>query len=83
VRALIDQNFKLKRLVGLRARDRDRWTAAETIVDGTAALASGLRASTPRGTALDDVAAGVFDTTSVLASGPGSADVAAAALVSS
>jgi hypothetical protein len=53
VRALIDQNFKLKRLVGLRARDRDRWTAAEAIVDGTAALASGLRAPTPRGTALD------------------------------
>jgi hypothetical protein len=53
VRALIDQNFKLKRLIGLRTRDRDRGTAAEAIVDGTAALASGLRAPAPRGTALD------------------------------
>jgi hypothetical protein len=42
VRALIDQNFGLKRLVALRARDRDRWYAAEEMVDGTAALASGL-----------------------------------------
>jgi hypothetical protein len=43
VRALIDQTYRLKRLVGLRARDRDRWLAASAIVDGTAALASGLR----------------------------------------
>jgi hypothetical protein len=42
VRALIDQNFGLKRLVALRARDRDRWYAAQAMVDGTAALASGL-----------------------------------------
>jgi hypothetical protein len=53
VRALIDQNFRLTRLIGVRARDRDRGTAAEAIVDGTAALASGLRAPIPRGTALD------------------------------
>jgi hypothetical protein len=42
VRALIDQNFGLKRLVALRARDRDRWYAAQAMVDGAAALASGL-----------------------------------------
>jgi len=42
VRALIDQNFGLKRLVALRVRDRDRWYAAQEMVDGTAALASGL-----------------------------------------
>jgi hypothetical protein len=53
VRALIDQNYKLRRLVGLRARDRDRWLAANAIVDGTAALASRLRAAPLRGTSLD------------------------------
>jgi hypothetical protein len=53
VRALIDQNFRLRRLVGLRTRDRDRWLAAQGIVDGTAALASGLRAGALRGTPLD------------------------------
>jgi len=53
VRALIDQNFGLKRLDALRARDRDAWTAATAIVDGTAALTSGLRASPPRGGAVD------------------------------
>ena len=53
VRALIDQNFGLRRLVGLRARDHDRWLAARGIVDGTAALASGLRAGALRGTPLD------------------------------
>jgi hypothetical protein len=53
-RALIDQNFGLKRrLAGLRTRDRDRWLAANAIVDGTAALASGLRPGTPHGTPLD------------------------------
>jgi hypothetical protein len=57
VRALIDQNFQLRRLVGLRARDRDRWLAAQAIVDGTAALASALRAPALRGTALDRFAA--------------------------
>jgi hypothetical protein len=53
VRALIDQNYRLGRIVGLRARDRDRWLAARGIVDGTAALASGLRAGPMRGTPLD------------------------------
>jgi hypothetical protein len=53
VRALVDQNFDLRRLRGLRKRDRDRAIAAKAIVDGTAALASGLRTSTPRGTPLD------------------------------
>ena len=53
VRALVDQNYGLRRLVGLRARDRDRWLAARGIVDGTAALASGLRANAPHGTPLD------------------------------
>ncbi len=53
VRALVDQNYGLRRLVGLRARDRDRWLAADAIVGGTAALASGLRAAPVRGTPLD------------------------------
>jgi hypothetical protein len=53
VRALIDQNYRLRRIVGLRARDRDRWLAARGIVDGTAALASGLRAGAVHGTPLD------------------------------
>jgi hypothetical protein len=52
-RALIDQNYGLRRLVGLRSRDRDRWLAADAIVGGTAALASGLRAAPVRGTPLD------------------------------
>jgi hypothetical protein len=47
VRALVDQNFGLRRLAGLRARDRDRALAARAIVDGTAALASGRRAGAP------------------------------------
>ena len=64
VRALIDQNYNLKRLVGLRTRDRDRWLAANAIVEGTAALSSGLRPAAPRGTPLDrfyglDAAAGL------------------------
>jgi hypothetical protein len=53
VRALVDQNYGLRRLVGLRARDRDRWLAADGIVGGAAALVSGLRAPTVRGTPLD------------------------------
>jgi len=53
VRALVDQNYGLRRLVGLRARDRDRWLAADAIVGGTAALASGLHAAPLRGTPLD------------------------------
>ena len=43
VRALVDQNFNLRRLTGLYARDRDHALAAHGIVDGTAALVSGLR----------------------------------------
>ena len=53
VRALVDQNYGLRRVAALRARDRDRWLAARGIVDGTAALASGLRAASLRGTPLD------------------------------
>jgi len=44
VRALIDQNFHLRRLVALRARDHDHWYAAQAMVDGVASLSSGLRA---------------------------------------
>jgi hypothetical protein len=53
VRALVDQNFGLRRLRGLRARDRDRALAAHAIVDGVAALASRLRTRPLRGTAID------------------------------
>ena len=53
VRALVDQNFNLRRITGLRVRDRDRSLAAKAIVDGTAALASGVGASPLRGTPLD------------------------------
>jgi len=50
VRALVDQHYGLRRITGLRVRDRDRAIAAQAIVDGTAALASGLRAPALRGT---------------------------------
>jgi len=53
VRALVDQHYGLRRISGLRARDRDRAIAAQAIVDGTAALASGLRAQALRGSPLD------------------------------
>ena len=53
VRALVDQNFNLRRIVGLRLRDRDRALAAKSIVDGTAALASGLSASPVGGAPLE------------------------------
>lgn len=53
VRALVDQNFGLRRLQGLRSRDRDRALAATAIVEGTAALASGIRAGPLHGTPLD------------------------------
>ncbi len=53
VRALIDQNFGLARLKGLRSRDRDRAVAANGIVDGIAALASRLRARPLQGSPLD------------------------------
>jgi hypothetical protein len=53
VRALVDQNFRLARLRGLRALDRDRALAAHAMVDGTAALASRLRSKPLRGTPLE------------------------------
>ncbi len=53
VRALVDQNFNLRRIAGLRVRDRDRALAAKSIVDGTAALASRVSASPVRGTPLE------------------------------
>jgi hypothetical protein len=53
VRALVDQNFNLRRVTGLRARDRDRAFAAKGIVNGTAALASGVRPAVVRGTSLE------------------------------
>jgi len=53
VRALVDQNFNLRRLRGLRTHNRDAALAAHAIVDGTAALASGVRAERLRGTAVD------------------------------
>jgi hypothetical protein len=53
VRALIDQNFGLGRLKGLRSRDRDRAVAANGIVDGTAALASRRRPDRLHGSPLD------------------------------
>jgi hypothetical protein len=53
VRALVDQNFNLRRVARLRVRDRDRALAAKSIVDGTAALASGVVASPARGTPVE------------------------------
>jgi hypothetical protein len=53
VRALVDQNFNLRRLNGLRMRDRDASLAARAIVDGTAALASNLRPTALSGNAAD------------------------------
>ena len=53
VRALVDQNFNLRRLRGLRTRDRDAALAAHAIVDGTAALVSKLRPPAVRGSAAD------------------------------
>jgi hypothetical protein len=53
VRALVDQNFNLRRLRGLRSSDRDKSIAARAIVEGTAALASGLRAGAVGGAPLD------------------------------
>jgi hypothetical protein len=48
VRALIDQSFDLRRLSALRVRNRDGALAAQGIVSGTAALASGLRPAPAR-----------------------------------
>ena len=42
VRALIDQNFRLARIAHWRTQDRDRWNAAQAMVDGVASLSSGL-----------------------------------------
>jgi hypothetical protein len=53
VRALVDQNFGLRRIAGMRMRDRDAALAAQGIVEGTAALASGVRAPALKGTALE------------------------------
>ena len=53
VRALVDQNFNLRRITGLRVHDRDRALAAKSMVDGTAALASGVSGSPVRGTPLE------------------------------
>lgn len=53
VRALVDQNFGLRRTAALRSRDRDHALAAQGIVDGTASLASGLRARRLQGTPFD------------------------------
>ena len=52
VRALIDQNFGLRRTWGLRARDRDAALAANLVIEGTAALASGTRPPTARSSPL-------------------------------
>src|SRR5712691_10222837 len=51
-RALVDQNYGLRRLTGLRTRDRDAALAAQAVVDGTTALASGMHAPTQSGTPL-------------------------------
>jgi hypothetical protein len=53
VRALVDQNFGLRRIDRLRSHDRDAALAAEAVVEGTAALAAGIRARAPRGTPLE------------------------------
>ncbi len=42
VRALVDQNFGLRRLTTLRRRDRDAFLAASGFVDGIASRASGI-----------------------------------------
>jgi hypothetical protein len=53
VRALVDQNFNLRRIATLRVQDRDRAIAAKSIVAATAALASGVSATPVRGTRLE------------------------------
>lgn len=45
-RALVDQNFNLRRLTPLRLRDRDASLAATGTIDGLASLASGRRGAT-------------------------------------
>jgi hypothetical protein len=44
VRALIDQNFHLAGIARWRTSDRDRWNAAQAMMDGVASLSSGLPA---------------------------------------
>jgi hypothetical protein len=53
VRALVDQDFGLKRLTRLRAQNRDAALAANAIVDGLASLASGSAAPAVHGSPLD------------------------------
>jgi len=53
VRALVDQNYGLRRIGKLRARDRDAALAADGTVEGLAAAASGLRATVPSGSPVD------------------------------
>jgi hypothetical protein len=53
VRALVDQNVGLRRLSTLRPHDRDAALAANALVDGLAAAASGRRAEAPRGAPVD------------------------------
>jgi hypothetical protein len=48
-RALVDQNYGLRRFAPLRARDRDAALAAAATVDGLAALVSGRRATRTTG----------------------------------
>ncbi len=50
--ALLDQNFNLRRLDGLRARDRDAALAADAVIDGIAAIASRARPTPLQGTPL-------------------------------
>jgi hypothetical protein len=53
VRALVDQNVGLRRLSMLRPHDRDAALAANAVVDGLAAVASGRRAAALRGAPVD------------------------------
>ena len=50
--ALVDQNFNLRRLNGLRTRDRDAALAADAVIDGIAAVASRARPTPIQGTPL-------------------------------
>jgi hypothetical protein len=53
VRALVDQTVGLRRLSMLRPHDRDAALAANAVVDGLAAVASGRRAAALRGAPVD------------------------------
>ena len=52
-RALVDQNFNLRRISGLRARDRDAALAAEAVVEGIDAIASHTRIAPLQGTPME------------------------------